>query len=100
MKKTVIAGALLCLTAGFSAPSFASDPCEVVLCMFGQLTGTASGECSSSINQYFSVKVFKDGDFNPGKTAKKRLSLLNSCPTSDKSDTNSINNKFGRLYGL
>ncbi|MGL5392789.1 MAG: TrbM/KikA/MpfK family conjugal transfer protein, partial [Shewanella sp.] len=67
----------------------ASDPCKVVLCMFGQLTGTASGECSSSINEYFSVKVFKHGDFNPSKTAKKRLSLLNSCPTAEKSDTNS-----------
>ena len=43
MKKTAIAAALLCLTAGFSAPSFAADPCEVVLCMFGKVTGNSGG---------------------------------------------------------
>ncbi|ELW2866048.1 conjugal transfer protein [Salmonella enterica] len=84
----------------FSTVAKAEDSCKVVLCMFGKLTGTSGGECNSAINDYFSVKVFKDGDFNPGKTATKRLNLLNSCSTADRSDTKSINDKFGRIYGL
>lgn len=101
MKKTVIAGALLCLTAGFSAPSFASDPCEVVLCMYGKFTGQGGGsDCNSAINEYFGIKVFKKGVFRPDKTATKRLNLLNSCPTADPSAVKSINNMFGRkMFG-
>ncbi|VCX78317.1 hypothetical protein BANRA_04850 [Escherichia coli] len=38
MKKTVIAAAVLCLTAGTPFYSFAADPCEVVLCMYGKAT--------------------------------------------------------------
>ena len=56
MKKTAIAAALLCLTAGFSAPSFAADPCEVVLCMFGKVTGNSGGsECSSAEKAFFNI---------------------------------------------
>lgn len=101
MKKKLYASLLI----GFALMSSstivkADDSCKVVLCMFGKLTGTAGGECNSAINDYFSVKVFKHGSFNPGKTASKRLNLLNSCSTADRSDTQSINDKFGRLYGL
>lgn len=49
MKKTVIAAAVLCLTAGTPIYSFAADPCEVVLCMYGKATGNSGGsECSSA----------------------------------------------------
>lgn len=49
MKKTVIAAAVLCLTAGTPIYSFAADPCEVVLCMYGKATGNSGGsECSST----------------------------------------------------
>lgn len=49
MKKTVVAAAVLCLTAGTPIYSFAADPCEVVLCMYGKTTGNSGGsECSSA----------------------------------------------------
>ncbi len=49
MKKTVIAATVLCLTAGTPIYSFAADPCEVVLCMYGKATGNSGGsECSSA----------------------------------------------------
>jgi hypothetical protein len=101
MKKKLYASLLI----GFSLMNFstvvkADDSCQVVLCMFGELTGTATGECSSSINQYFSIRVFKDGSFLPDHTASKRLNLLNSCSTADPTDIKSINDKFGRLYGV
>ncbi|MDH8270653.1 kikA from plasmid origin, partial [Klebsiella pneumoniae] len=48
MKKTVIAVAALCLAAGTPVYSFAADPCEVVLCMYGKATGNSGGrECRS-----------------------------------------------------
>ncbi len=43
MKKTVIAATVLCLTAGTPIYSFAADPCEVVLCMYGKATGYSGG---------------------------------------------------------
>lgn len=43
MKKTVIAVAALCLAAGTPVYSFAADPCEVVLCMYGKATGNSCG---------------------------------------------------------
>ena len=60
MKKTAIGAALLCLTAGFSAPSFAADPCEVVLCMFGKVTGNSGGSVFISVEiAFFSFIFFK-----------------------------------------
>lgn len=60
MKKTAIAAALLCLTASFTAPSFAADPCEVVLCVYGKATGNCGGSsCSSCI---FRPKPIIDSD--------------------------------------
>ncbi|HBQ2585919.1 TPA: conjugal transfer protein, partial [Klebsiella pneumoniae] len=54
MKKTVIAATVLCLTAGTPIYSFAADPCEVVLCMYGKATGNSGGsECSSAERAFF-----------------------------------------------
>ena len=59
MKKTVIAAAVLCLTAGTPIYSFAADPCEVVLCMYGKATGNSGGsECSSAERAFFKINAF------------------------------------------
>lgn len=61
MKKTVIAAAVLCLTAGTPIYSFAADPCEVVLCMYGKATGNSGGgECSSAERAFFKINAFKN----------------------------------------
>ena len=56
MKKTVIAVAALCLAAGTPVYSFAADPCEVVLCVYGKATGNSGGrECRSAAKACFKI---------------------------------------------
>ncbi len=77
MKKTVIAATVLCLTAGTPIYSFAADPCEVVLCMYGKATGNSGGsECSSAERAFFKINAFKHHRFNPGKTFDMRKEFL------------------------
>lgn len=101
MKKTAIAAALLCLTAGFSAPSFAADPCEVVLCMFGKVTGNSDGsECSSAEKAFFNINSFKKkGRFDPSKTSNMRKALLGECKAADPAAIAKIISQFGRIRG-
>ncbi|SVO79179.1 putative lipoprotein [Klebsiella pneumoniae] len=53
MKKTVIAATVLCLTAGTPIYSFAADPCEVVLCMYGKLQVIVVGVNAVQQNAHF-----------------------------------------------
>ncbi|MBP2845823.1 kikA from plasmid origin [Dickeya oryzae] len=99
MKKTAIAAALLCLAAGYSVPSSAADPCEVVLCMYGKATGNSGGsECSSAEKDFFDiVKTGKKGSFRADATADARKEFLGECPDAAQESINMIINKFGRI---
>ncbi|EHT8728076.1 conjugal transfer protein [Salmonella enterica] len=101
MKKTVIAAAVLCLTAGTPIYSFAADPCEVVLCMFGKATGNSGGsECSSAERAFFKINAFKKHHrFNPEKTFNMRKSFLGQCRSADPAAVSKILSKFGRMRG-
>ncbi|EAX8328950.1 conjugal transfer protein [Salmonella enterica] len=101
MKKTVIAAAVLCLAAGTPIYSFAADPCEVVLCMFGKATGNSGGsECSSAERAFFKINAFKKHHrFNPGKTFNMRKSFLGQCRSADPAAVSKILSKFGRMRG-
>ena len=101
MKKTVLAAALLCLAAGFSTPSFASDPCEVVLCMFGKVTGNSGGsECRRAEKSFFSLNAFKKkGRFDPSKTATMRKALLGECKAADPAAIAKVISQFGQIRG-
>lgn len=101
MKKTVIAVAVLCLTAGTPIYSFAADPCEVVLCMYGKSTGNSGGsECSSAERAFFKINAFKKHHhFNPGKTFDMRKGFLGECKAADPESTSKILSKFGRMKG-
>lgn len=101
MKKLAIATALLCLFAGFSPYSFAADPCEVVLCMFGKATGNSGGsECRSAEKAFFKINAFKKHHhFNPGKTANLRKNFLGECKSADPESIAKIISKFGRIRG-
>lgn len=100
MKNTAIAAALLCLAAGFPAPSFAADPCKVVLCMFGKVTGNGGGnECSSAEKDFFNIVKNNKHGFLPGHTADARKSFLQQCKAADPQYITQIISKFGRIRG-
>lgn len=101
MKNIAIAAALLCLSAGFSAPTFAADPCEVVLCMFGKATGNSGGsECSSAEKSFFKINAFKKkGRFDPSKTSNMRKEFLGECKAADPEAIAKIISQFGRIRG-
>lgn len=100
MKKTAIAAALLCLAAGYSAPSSAADACEVVLCMYGKATGNSGGsECSSAERQFFKIIKKDKNGFLPGHTSDARKSFLVQCKAADPAAVSKIISKFGRVRG-
>lgn len=100
MKKTAIAAALLCLAAGYSAPSSAADACEVVLCMYGKATGNSGGSsCSSAERDFFNIVKKKKGAFLPDHTADARQQLLEQCKAADPEAISKIISTFGRVRG-
>ena len=100
MKKPLFTAALLCLVGGFSLPSYASDPCEVVLCMFGKATGNSGGSaCSSAERDFFNIVKKKKGAFLPDHTADARKQLLGQCKAADPASIAQIISKFGRVRG-
>ena len=70
--------------------------CEVVLCMFGKLKGASQSECKSAEKKYFDILVKRRGKIRWGETAKKRLEMLDSCPSPEN---DAINKKFGKILG-
>lgn len=101
MKKTVIAAAVLCLTAGTPIYSFAAAPCEVVLCMYGKATGNSGGsECHSAVRAFFKINAFKKHHrFNPTKTFNMRKQFLGQCSNADPVAVSKILSKFGKVRG-
>ncbi|MFE8104425.1 conjugal transfer protein [Brenneria goodwinii] len=101
MKKTVLSAMLLCLAASLSAPWFAADPCEMVLCMYGKATGNGGGnECSQAEHAFFSINAFKKHHrFNPGKTFEMRRDFLAQCASADPAAVSQILSRFGRMRG-
>ncbi|EAS2000297.1 kikA from plasmid origin [Salmonella enterica] len=100
MKKTVITAAVLCLTAGTPIYSFAADPCEVVLCMYGKATGNSDGsECRSAEKAFFNIVKKNKHGFLPNHTLNARKAFLGECPSADPESINKILSKFGRKRG-
>jgi len=99
MKKYLRVSVALVISAMLSTPTMAEDSCKVPLCMFGLLKGEKDSTCSSAISSYFGILVYKKGKVSWSKTAKKRLSALQSCPSADRDKIKEVNNKFGRSRG-
>lgn len=100
MKKTVIAVAVLFLTAGTPIYSFAADPCEVVLCMYGKVTGNSGGsECTSAERNFFNIVKKNKHGFQPGRTFDARKAFLGECPDAGKEEINKILSKYGKKRG-
>jgi hypothetical protein len=66
MKYSIIAAAVLCIAAGTPVYSFAADPCEVVLCMYGKATGNSGGSECRSAERTFLISLKRiNTDFYP-----------------------------------
>lgn len=101
MKKILTGAALLCLIFTIPAPVLAADACDIVVCMYGKMTGGDGGEsCSSAERDFFSINAFKKkGRFDPTKTADMRKALLNGCSGADPVEISKIIAKFGTIRG-
>jgi hypothetical protein len=97
--KGITLAVIIALGASFSVPAMAEDDCKRALCMFGLLMGENDSTCSSAINSYFSILVWKRGKVKWSQTADKRMSALNSCPGADPDKMKNVNDKFGKLWG-
>lgn len=103
MKKTFLSAAWLLLAASF--PLLAdekvdsSDPCTVVLCMYGKLQGNNQSECSGAVRKFFSLRKFGRHGFDPWKTFVKRRDFLDGCPTVDPAIVSDIMKQFGKMRG-
>ncbi|MHB9331423.1 TrbM/KikA/MpfK family conjugal transfer protein [Phytobacter ursingii] len=74
------------------------DPCVVVLCMYGKVTGNSGGgECSSPEKTFFNIIKKKKGSFLPDHTSDARKSFISKCATAGKDTIDKIINKFGRV---
>lgn len=101
MNKTLTGAALLCLSFTISAPVFAADPCDVVVCMYGKVTGGDGGDdCPAAERAFFSINESKKkGRFDATKTASSRKKLLTGCPNADPAEITKIISKFGKIKG-
>lgn len=100
MKKPLITAAFLCLAGAFVFPAYASDPCEITLCMFGKATGNSGGdECRSPEKDFFNVVKTKKGKMRPDETADARKQVLEQCKGADPASVSQIIGKFGRSKG-
>ncbi|WP_210461823.1 conjugal transfer protein [Pantoea ananatis] len=98
MKKTVTAAALLCLAASLTAPAHAADPCEMVMCMWGKVTGNSGGDdCKGPEKAFFDKVKKKKGKFSPSETADARKEMLMGCKGADPLSIAEIISKFGRM---
>ncbi|ECC1675598.1 IncN plasmid KikA protein [Salmonella enterica] len=102
MKRLVLpliaAGSLLYLPV-----SHAADPCAVIVCMGGKLTGNSGGsDCNSAEAAFFNIVKKKKHGFSPGRTKDAREQFLNECPDegeggNNKSLIKQIISKYGKV---
>ncbi|MFC6210781.1 MULTISPECIES: kikA from plasmid origin [Rahnella] len=100
MKYSAIVAAVLCIAAGMPVYSFAADPCEVVLCMYGKTTGNSGGrECRSAERAFFNIVKKNRHGFLPYHTLNSRKVFLGECASADPEAVNKILSSFGRVRG-
>ncbi|EOI3591745.1 TrbM/KikA/MpfK family conjugal transfer protein [Proteus mirabilis] len=81
-----------------TATSNPNDPCVVLLCMGGKVSGQYGGEeCNKANDKFFSIVKKKKGRFNGGRTYDARQAFLYQCPTPDAALINKIMNQYGRV---
>ena len=76
-----------------------NDPCTILFCMGGMLSGSQDKECQPAINTFYSLKKYGKHGFDARETFKKRRGKLDSCPTGDDQIKSKVLDAFGRLRG-
>ncbi|EAT6622114.1 hypothetical protein C6652_23090 [Salmonella enterica] len=76
-----------------------NDPCTILFCMGGMLSGSKDKECQPAINTFFSIKKYGRHGFDAWKTFTKRRGKLDSCPTGDDALKSKVLDTFGRMKG-
>lgn len=78
-----------------------NDACGAIICLAGEMTGNSGGSaCSPYIKEYFSIIAKKNGNFNPARTAQKRMDWLNQCPMGNDDTGDKVNSRYGKRRGL
>ncbi|EGD4232521.1 IncN plasmid KikA protein [Salmonella enterica subsp. enterica serovar Meleagridis] len=94
----IAAGSLLYLPV-----SHAADPCKVIMCMSGKLTGNSGGsECNSAEAAFFNIVKKNKHGFLPNHTRDARKEFLNQCPDNGAGGRNTeiidkIISKYGKV---
>ncbi|WP_049870934.1 MULTISPECIES: TrbM/KikA/MpfK family conjugal transfer protein [Enterobacteriaceae] len=83
--------------------SHAEDPCKVIMCMAGKLTGDSGGsECNSAEAAFFNIVKKNKHGFLPNHTRDARKAFLNECPDNGEGGSNQsmisqIISKYGKV---
>jgi len=99
MNKILLA-TLVCsaLTLPSISAHASSDPCEVVLCMYGKVTGNGgSSECSSPEKDFFNIIKKNKHGFLANHTSDARKAFLNQCTTAPAEYVSKIISKYGKV---
>ncbi|HAU5635947.1 conjugal transfer protein [Citrobacter amalonaticus] len=106
MKKITFVAVSLCLSIFISGTVNArenvdpNDPCDVTVCMYGEVTGHSQQECRSAVRKFFSMNAFKKHHrFSPGKTLDMRRQFLGQCKSADPDAVSQILSRYGRVRG-
>ncbi|MDD2794631.1 TrbM/KikA/MpfK family conjugal transfer protein [Acidocella sp.] len=87
-------GTVLALSHPARADS--DSACGAVLCLAGEAAGQGGGSsCTGYLTSYFSIRVFKGGDFKPGDTLSERANFLNQCSSAPSGTRSSVNSQYG-----
>lgn len=105
MKKALLISLLLATSTSVLADTNSSDtkadpedPCVMVTCLSGKLTGDSGGDdCDAAEGNFFKIVEKKHGDFLPDHTAQSRLKKLNQCASAPGDIVTKIISKFGRM---
>lgn len=107
MKRFFVMVPLAALAFGAIVPSYAMDPCKVLLCMAGRVQGqgTVSG-CSDAVTYYFSepykVYIYHSGGrtFVPPATQQVRNGYVRQCASANQENQSwaqQISNRYGMM---
>lgn len=99
MRLAVLSFIAVGVALALSRPALADNDtaCGAVLCLAGAAAGQGGGSgCTGYLASYFSIRVFKGGEFKPGDTMSERGNFLNQCPSADSGTRSSVNSRYGR----
>jgi len=103
MRPAVLSFTTVGAAVALSQPAHAdtNTACGAVLCRACEAAGQGDGSgCADYIASYFSISVFKGGEFKPGDTMSERGNFLNGCSSSGSCTRSTINSPYGgQVFG-